>query len=114
MAKMIAHCGLDCAACPAYKATQANDVSARRHVAEEWSREFKHDIKAADINCDGCTSDSTRHFSYCLACPIRACSGGKGLQSCAYCPDYGCEKLSKTFPAGSPARQNLDQIRARL
>ncbi|MBN1875577.1 MAG: DUF3795 domain-containing protein, partial [Anaerolineae bacterium] len=36
MDKIIAYCGLNCAECPAYLATQANDMEALEHVAEEW------------------------------------------------------------------------------
>jgi hypothetical protein len=111
MATKIACCGLDCAECGAYRATQKNDDAARRQVAEEWSKSFHHDIKAADINCDGCTSVGGRTFSYCGQCAIRTCAQGLGLDNCAGCADYGCEKLSKVFPAGSPARNNLDGAR---
>jgi len=34
--KLIAVCGLDCAACRGYLATQANDEAAKERVAREW------------------------------------------------------------------------------
>ena len=38
MNKLIAACGLDCAACPAYIASATNDEELRKKTAAEWSR----------------------------------------------------------------------------
>ena len=72
--KMIAKCGLVCSECPAYIATQKNDDALRAETAKKWSEMFKADIKASDINCDGCQSESARLFSYCQTCEIRKCA----------------------------------------
>ena len=44
----ISYCGLDCAACPAYIATQAGDQEGLKKTAETWSRELGLDIKPED------------------------------------------------------------------
>ena len=110
-AKRIACCGLACGDCPAYIATRNNDDGLRRETAKKWSAMFKADIKAADINCDGCTSDSERLFSHCRVCDIRACARGKKLANCAHCPDYACEKLAAFLTQVPEARTALDGIR---
>mgnify|MGYP001146697923 CR=1 FL=1 len=54
MQKNVAWCGIDCTECKAFIATQKNDNTMRRQVADEWSKEFGHEIKPEEINCDGC------------------------------------------------------------
>ncbi|MFC1851924.1 DUF3795 domain-containing protein [candidate division CSSED10-310 bacterium] len=114
MEKMISMCGLICSECPAFLATQADDDAKRKEVAEMWSREFQADIKPANINCDGCLSDSGRVFHHATVCEIRKCGLEMGVKNCAYCQDYGCEKLVNFFNMVPAAREELDSIRSSL
>ena len=41
MERMIAVCGLDCAKCEAYLATQANDEAAKERVAAKWRAQYE-------------------------------------------------------------------------
>jgi len=114
MEKIIAYCGLNCAECPAYVATQADDMAALERVAAEW-RVLNNapEITAAGIVCDGClASIGGRLSGYCSMCEIRACAIERALPHCAACADYGCAKL-EGFLAGVPsARKTLEQLRA--
>jgi hypothetical protein len=101
MEKMVAFCGLVCSECPAYIATQRNDNGERKKVAE-------------DINCDGCLAESDRLLGFCQKCEIRKCGQEKGVANCAYCDDYGCEKLTKFFNMAPVAKTNLEEIRKNL
>jgi len=114
MARIIAFCGLDCSKCPAYIATKEDNDAKRKEVAKEWSKEFGAEIKPEDINCDGCTSESERHFSYCFECEIRKCAIEKKVKNCAYCDDYICERLNKFFEMALDAKQNLEEIRKQI
>lgn len=109
--KMIAKCGIICSGCPAYIATQKNDDALRAETAKKWSEMFKSDIKAADINCDGCPSDSPRLFSYCATCEIRKCAREKKLATCAACPEYSCQKLDAFLTQVPEARKVLEGLR---
>ena len=109
--KMIAKCGLVCSECPAYIATQTNDDALRADTARKWSEMFKSDIKPADINCDGCPTESPRLFGYCTTCDIRKCARGKKLATCASCPEYACEKLDKFLVQAPEARKVLEELR---
>ena len=109
--KMIAKCGIVCTECPAYIATKNNDDTLRAETAKKWSEMFKADIKAADINCDGCQSESQRLFSYCQTCEIRKCAREKKAATCADCPDYSCEKLDKFLTNVPEARAVLEGLR---
>jgi hypothetical protein len=112
--KMIAYCGLVCSECPAYVATQADDMEALERVAAQWSKEFNATFTATDCICDGCLSDNGRLIGHCSECEIRACAIGRGVINCAHCDDYGCEKLTGFFQFAPDAKTSLEEIRATL
>jgi hypothetical protein len=114
MEEMVAFCGLTCSECPAYLATQRDDDEERRRVAETWSRQHNADIKAEDINCEGCLPGHTKYFHYCLECDIRACGVAREVDNCAYCDDYSCEKLERFLGLVPAAKTKLDGICAAL
>lgn len=111
MDKMIAYCGITCTECPAFLATQKDDEKERAKVAEMWSKEFDVDLKPGDINCDGCLSTTEPLFSHCQVCEIRHCGQEKQVVNCAYCDDYGCEKLTKFLDMVPRAKNTLEEIR---
>ena len=111
MTKMIAYCGLDCAGCPAYLATQADDDNKRAEVAKEWSASYNADIKPEQINCNGCRSDEQKFFYCSDMCEIRKCGIEKGVENCAGCDEYPCEKLEAFFRMAPDARTTLDALR---
>jgi hypothetical protein len=109
--KITAYCGLQCSDCPAYIATQKNDDALRAETARKWSEMFKSDIKAADINCDGCPTGSQRLFGYCTTCAIRKCAREKKLATCASCPEYSCQRLDEFLKQAPEARNVLEELR---
>ncbi|MCE5322084.1 DUF3795 domain-containing protein [bacterium] len=114
MENIIGACGLSCSECDAYKATQANDHEAIAKVAADWSKQFGADIQMESILCDGCMTDGNRKCGHCAECEIRACVVSRGLANCAYCDDFGCEKLTNFFQMASCAEKSLNEIRAGL
>ncbi|MGB2806383.1 MAG: DUF3795 domain-containing protein, partial [Sedimentisphaerales bacterium] len=100
--------------CEAFIATSNDDDAKRAEVAELWSKQYDHEFKAEDINCDGCTSGSDRLFSHCKVCEIRKCANEKAVENCAHCDEYACEKLEGLFKMVPDARKNLDAIRNSL
>jgi hypothetical protein len=115
MDKIIAYCGLVCSDCPAYIATQADDPAALEQVAAQWREEFNApDLTVESIICDGCLTDEGRKCSHCFECNIRACCMERGVLNCAYCDDYGCEKIEGFFGFVPDARATLDGIRQGL
>lgn len=115
MEKMIAFCGLDCAGCEAFKATQANDDAAKLTLLKKWRVEFgAPDMPLAAVTCDGCTSTG-RLGGYCAECPVRACASAKGVENCAHCESFEtCEALQGFIVNVSDAKNNLLAIRAAL
>ncbi|UCG95642.1 MAG: DUF3795 domain-containing protein [archaeon] len=94
---MKAICGLDCASCPAFIAFQTDDNAMREETAKKWTEEFGHDtpLKPEDINCRGCLSQEEPLFMHCHECDVRKCGLEKGVESCKYCEEYGCDKIKK-------------------
>ena len=112
--EMIAICGLDCAKCPAYIATQANDVAARERIAAEWREAFKDPSITADtVICDGCSAGE-RHSGYCQVCQVRTCGISRGVAQCGACPDYACETLEGFFKSAPEVRENLEGLRKKM
>ena len=114
MSEMIARCGIACHECGAYIATKNNDDAKRAEVAEIWSKQYDSEIKPEDIYCDGCLSEGGHLFNYTRICELRKCGVEKGLESCAYCDEYACEKLQNFFTMVPEAQQKLEEIRKGL
>jgi hypothetical protein len=111
MAKMIAYCGMDCSECPAYVATQTKNEGMKKQVAEFMNQKLGAKYTAADINCDGCTTDK-KLVPHCRACEARTCGVGRKVANCAVCKDFECGKLTKLYTMIPPtARQNLQALR---
>ena len=111
--KLIAYCGLDCAVCPAFLAAERKTLAERQKTAEEWSKEYGHQLKAEEIDCVGCTAREGKHVGYCSMCGIRLCALEKGssVSTCASCPDYGCEKLVNFLKNVPQAKATLEALR---
>jgi hypothetical protein len=110
---MISYCGEVCTECSAYVATQSNDLAALQRVADEWNQEFGYTLKAEDCICDGCLGNG-RRIDYCRTCAVRACAIERGLESCAHCTDYACEKVTVCFEHSPETQDVLDKIRRSL
>jgi hypothetical protein len=120
--EMIAYCGLNCTTCQIYAATRETDPKKQRQMREDIvvaiRKYLGEEKRAEDItDCDGCKAQSARLFSNCQKCQIRKCASEKGLENCAYCSEYACEKLSKFFDSEGEqagAKKRLDAIRKTL
>jgi len=110
MKEMIAYCGIDCAECPIYIATQNNDDKSRKETAE------KYELKLEDCYCDGCGTGGKRLATFCNKCEVRLCASKKELENCAHCDDYPCQTLIKLHEMynADKARETLKEIRKEL
>lgn len=109
--KLIAVCGINCSACPAYIATKNNDVKEKKRIAKLWSEEFGVKLRASDIHCVGCINKKGPHVNYCNVCEIRLCANDKGLNSCAECNEFMCETLKNFIQFLPEAQLNLEEKR---
>jgi len=113
--KMIAFCGIVCDDCRALIATQRNDAELKKEVAKAWSTK-KETLKPEDISCDGCLATGKRLFKFCGVCEVRCCGYEKGVENCAHCLEFPCEKLTglwKSFNI-TEAKATLEGIKKKL
>jgi len=112
MAELIGACGLDCAACPAYVATQASDDEKIEEISRQWSEEYGGDIRPEHVWCDGCIPGGERACAHVAECKIRACVLERGFENCAPCADYACDLATGVFEHAPEAKEKLDALRA--
>lgn len=116
MSGAISYCGLVCQTCPIYLATrEGNEEEQKRmhsEIAQLCREQYGMAYRPEDItDCDGCRMEGGRLFSACNDCTIRNCARQKGLENCAYCSEYVCERLEALFATEPTARVRLDEIR---
>jgi hypothetical protein len=111
MEQIIAACGLDCAVCPAYMATKADDRAALAKLAEDWGKQFGFSATADEVRCHGCHATDGVQIGHCSQCGVRLCAVDKGHRTCASCADYGCDKLSAFIKDIPGAKERLETLR---
>jgi hypothetical protein len=116
MKEMIAFCGLVCHTCPIYLATREENkeqqTRMRTHIAHVCNEKYGVSYEPKDISdCDGCRTEQGKLFAASHACKIRTCALQKGVENCAHCPDYICDKLETFFVAEPDAKTRLDVVR---
>jgi hypothetical protein len=84
-------CGMRCDLCLAYTPNlEANPENAQR-ISDGWEKYFGFRIPPEEIHCDGCTTAGNPTLD--SGCAVRPCVIEHGLENCAGCEDYVCEKL---------------------
>ncbi len=110
MKEIYAPCGINCAICDCYIATQNDDPEARIKMAEGFKQAYGKDIDPETIVCDGCPGDG-RHIGFCAECGIRKCAFGKGFATCAECSDFPCEQGQFIWTSNSKSLENLNKLK---
>ena len=104
-----ARCGYRCDLCPAFK----DNVRGPEHqqwVSDGWYKYYGFRIPPDRICCDGCwAEDSTYPNRIDTDCPVRPCVIEKGLESCAQCNEYICEKLRQRLVDGKGILAKAEQ-----
>ncbi|HPF51767.1 MAG TPA: DUF3795 domain-containing protein [Draconibacterium sp.] len=113
---MLAFCGLQCDTCPIFLATIEKDRSKqlemRTSIARKCNELYNMQLQLGDVNdCYKCKSNERSLFTGCLKCEIRKCADGRGIESCAFCPDFACSVLEDHFLLDLSAKTRLTQIR---
>jgi len=115
MADMIAYCGINCAECPAYVATVADDQEALAKLVKEWAADAPPEVaKPENLRCSGCREGSGKYLCFfCAECAIRVCAMERKLASCAYCADLDdCEKVENAWKMSPDAKTRIEALRA--
>lgn len=87
MNESIGYCGYNCHLC----AARSEDEETRRKLVNGWKALFGHEnYTAENVKCDGCRSSGTVADTQCEA---RPCAREKGIESCALCDEFPCNKV---------------------
>jgi hypothetical protein len=86
--KMIGYCGYNCYLC----AARSDDINLRQKLVDAWRKYLGHEIYTAEnVACEGCKSKGDKIAD--KNCKARPCAREKGLESCAQCNDFPCNKV---------------------
>ncbi len=92
MEKMIGYCGYNCHLC----AARSDDISVRQKMVDAWKKYLGHEnYTAENVACEGCKSKGNKIAD--KQCKARPCARDKGLDSCAQCDDFPCDKVKHLF-----------------
>ena len=87
MDEMIGYCGYNCHLC----AARSDDPAVRQKLVDGWRKIFGHqNYTAENVRCDGCRSEGRLADKECKA---RPCAIERGVESCALCDDFVCDKV---------------------
>lgn len=116
MNEALAYCGLVCQTCPIYLATREKNATERRRMRTAIARlcreHYGMEYTPEDISdCDGCRTENGRLFTACRSCAVRKCARQRGLENCAFCSEYVCDRLEAIFNMDPAARKRLDELR---
>ena len=93
MEPILTRCGYRCDLCLAYKPNIEKNPANRQKLSDGWFKYFGFRLPASEICCDGCMSDNPKLID--RSCPVRPCVIKRGLDNCAQCEQYVCEKLKE-------------------
>ncbi len=135
--QMIAYCGIDCAKCPAFRLPRLGEKlhmkglaqwllksgmkRARRRMGQKshttgQNSELPDQALPDYVICDGCTTIDARCLKPCLACAVRCCAMEMGVENCAHCDKFPCERLQGVWKITvfKDAQPRLEKLRAEL
>jgi hypothetical protein len=87
MTEKISFCGYRCDLC----AARSDDPEVRQRVVDGWRKYLGHQhFTAENVHCYGCRANGRLADQQCQA---RPCAMARGVESCAHCDDFVCEKV---------------------
>jgi hypothetical protein len=85
---MIGYCGYNCYQC----AARSEDVNVRERMVDGWRKYLGlKNYTAENAACEGCKGKGSKIAD--KTCKARPCALDKGLESCAQCSDFPCDKM---------------------
>jgi hypothetical protein len=93
MQPILTRCGYRCDLCLAYRPNVDKYPDNQQKLSDGWFNYFGFRIEPADILCDGCMAEQPKLIDQ--GCQVRPCVLEKGLDNCATCDEYVCDKLKE-------------------
>ena len=106
MEPILTRCGFRCDLCLAYKPNVAADPANPQKLSDGWFKYFGFRLPPSEIICDGCLAESPDLIDE--GCPVRPCVIERGLDNCAQCEQYGCEKLQQRLVDYEDVKRRAD------
>jgi hypothetical protein len=91
MEPILSLCGMRCDLCLAYQPNLDAHPENAQLISDGWETYFGFRIPPEDIHCDGCFT--TGNATLDSGCDVHPCVIERGLENCAGCEAYVCEKL---------------------
>ncbi len=82
-------CGYRCDLCQFYTKNIKSEKDKER-VSRDFNRLFGYGITPENVECVGCKNEG-KHVA--ASCSVRSCALKKGVENCAHCSEFICDKL---------------------
>lgn len=100
----LALCGYRCDLC----AARSDDPQVRQRLVDGWRKYFGHTMYTVDnVRCDGCLNKGRLADTNC---GVRPCAMEKGIENCAHCDEFPCDKLEKLWGSEEEYRKRFPDI----
>jgi hypothetical protein len=103
MEPILTRCGYRCDLCLAYRPNVEQNPDNQQKLSEGWFKYFGFRLEPESILCDGCRAHNPRLIDN--GCPVRPCVIARGLENCAQCAEYICDKLTQRLVVFEDLRQ---------
>ena len=104
MGKILGRCGYRCDLC----AARSDDVALRQRLVDGWRKYLDHQMYTVEnVRCDGCMSNGRLADKNC---PVRPCAIEKGVENCAFCDEFPCDKLDGLICSRQRFSEKLGEI----
>ena len=107
MEPILTRCGYRCDLCLAYKPNVERNPANRQKLSDGWHQYFGFRIPPEEICCDGCMSENPEQIDQ--ECPVRPCVIEKGIENCAACEQYICEKLQRRLVVYEEVKSRINK-----
>ena len=95
MTEILSRCGFRCDLCPAFR-PNIGRLADRQTVSDGWFKYFGFRVPPEELECSGCLGTGP---TLDKDCRIRPCVIERGLENCAPCKDFDCEKMKTRVDA---------------
>ena len=87
---IISKCGYKCDRCPAHKSNRKSEDD-KKIMCDAWNKYLGSSIEPEAISaCRGCQAEGDQGNK---TCSVRPCATAKGMENCAHCGEFACEKV---------------------
>jgi hypothetical protein len=108
MEPILTRCGYRCDLCLAYRPNVEKNPSNQQKLSDGWFKYFGFRLPPESILCDGCMSENPKLID--SSCSVRPCVIERGLDNCAQCEYYVCEKIAQRLVVYEDIKQKAGGV----